>query len=329
MAPSNCCLHYHASLIPVTIRTIEKRDCAPNNSKTQVMPFPSNLLERAYKRSRGWAFLTGKDLVQRLTRRDPSAKQVVFVAGVQRSGTNMMMSVLERSLETDVYHERDPRAFDAYEMRPPEVIRDLIDRSPAPWVVIKSLCELQDIGTLLDGFAPAKAIWVVRDLDDVVNSHLQLWTGMPESIRRIVEEGDTAGWRGRGMSADTLSVLKDHYHPGLDNPSACALFWYFRNILFFEQNLDRDPRVRLVRYEHLVTNPHETFGSLFSFLGLRYTQRVSRRVFASSVRKANPPAIDPAIRLLCEDLNARLEHVLTGTVRPFEGRESGGCEQLG
>jgi hypothetical protein len=295
------------------------------------MPPSSNLFHRALRKAQRQAFLVSKDLLQRATRgrAGDGGKQVVLVAGVQRSGTNMMMNVLERSLETDVYHERDPRAFDSYEMRPRHVIRKLIDRSPASCMVIKSLCELQDLAALLDEFAPARAVWVVRDFDDVVNSHLRLWTGMPESIRRIVEDGDTAGWRGRGMSRETLALLRDHYHADLDIPSACALFWYFRNVLFFEQHLDRNPLVRLVRYEHLVTHPHETFGSLFEFLGLRYTPRISRHVFASSVRKAEPPKIDPAIRRLCEGLTLRFESILTDTAESPATREPETCGPTG
>lgn len=42
----------------------------------------------------------------------------VFVAGMHRSGTNMLMEVLDWNGLTDVYHEADLRAFTpGYEMR--------------------------------------------------------------------------------------------------------------------------------------------------------------------------------------------------------------------
>ena len=59
-------------------------------------------------------------------------KTVVFVGGIQRSGTNLMIDVLERSIETDVFHERDRRAFQDFQMRPPEVIRHLLDATGQP-----------------------------------------------------------------------------------------------------------------------------------------------------------------------------------------------------
>ncbi|ADE15266.1 conserved hypothetical protein [Nitrosococcus halophilus Nc 4] len=258
------------------------------------------------------AFLLKKQAYQTLFLSLPrkDAKRLIFVAGVQRSGTNMLMDVLERSFETKVYHERDPRAFDCYEMRPPRIIHKLVKVSSAPHVVLKALCELQDLRRLMDEFAPSKGIWLVRHYEDVVNSHLDLWSGMPESIRRIVEDRNGAGWRGRGMSDETHALVRSLYHPGISNESACALFWYFRNILFFEQGLDRDPRVRLVCYEQLVQRQHETFDELFAFLGIAYTPRVSRQVVASSVRRRSPPEIDPAIRQVCNALSARIERLV-------------------
>ena len=75
------------------------------------------------KRRSSRALLLGKkSLLHRLVGQagGGASRRYLFVGGVQRSGTNMLMDVLERSYETDVYHERDPRAFDGYQMRSPQ-----------------------------------------------------------------------------------------------------------------------------------------------------------------------------------------------------------------
>ena len=253
------------------------------------------------------ALLLAKRVRQRWTGRSSTGqpKQVIFVAGVQRSGTNMMMDVIERSFATDVYHESDPRAFTRYEMHSPQEIHRLVTDSPAPYVAIKSLCELQDLKALLDEFAPAKAVWMVRDYEDVVNSHLVLWHKTPQFLGQIVADRNSARWRGRGMSDQTHALVSRLYHPDISNASASALFWYFRNVLFFEQHLDQDDRVQPMRYEMLVTDPQRQFARLFDWFGLDYTRRISSKVFASSVRKQPPPEIEPAIRDLCDELTAR------------------------
>ena len=123
----------------------------------------------------------------------------------------MVMDLLERSAQTEVFHERDPRAFDNYELRGDDVIERLARRSPAPKVVFKALCESQDVGRLIQRFAPAQAIWVYRDYEATVRSHVRKWTGMPSTMRIIVEEGGTDGWRGRGTVSYTHLTLPTIY----------------------------------------------------------------------------------------------------------------------
>jgi hypothetical protein len=239
-----------------------------------------------------------------------SDRRVVFVGGVQRSGTNMVMDALERSLETVVYHERDPRAFHEFQMRPPPVIRALVAEAPARTVVVKALCELQDLGRLLDDFAPAKAIWVVRRYEDMVNSHMKKWRGCPATLGAMVADPAAGGWRGRGMSEAARAVLARHHRPDMSDASAVALFWYLRNVLYFEQGFERDPRLIAVRYESLVREPEAQFRRLFAFLELPYGRRIAKGLFASSVGRDPPPDIAPDVRRLCDDLARRFEPFL-------------------
>lgn len=233
----------------------------------------------------------------------------VFVAGMQRSGTNMLMEVLDRSLRTDVYHETDPRAFERYEMRSPERIRALAERSGAPHFVIKALCELDQVKALLDSFTPAKTVWIVRDFNDSVNSAIASFGHFASRMARMSEDRLSDGWYGRGMSDATHALLRQSYHADINEASAAAMMWYFRNVLFFEQSLDTDPRALLVKYEALVTEPSREFPRIFRFLEIPYSPWLSRHVFASSVRRKAAPALDPAISACCESLAQRFEQV--------------------
>lgn len=258
------------------------------------------------------ALLLGKGLWQRLGAR-PQQRTHIFVAGMQRSGTNMVMEVLERSPRTDVYHESDARAFDRFEMRDEGVIRQLAARSRAPFFVIKALCELDRIRHLMDAFGPARTLWILRDMEDVVNSAVHSFRNFPAQLERIVANRNAAQWRGRGMSDETHAHLRALYHSGMDEASAAALTWYFRNVLYFDQGLDRDPRVMLVTYESLVAEPHAVFPRIFAFLGLEYSRWVARIVHARSVGRRPPPQLEPGVKALCEGLEARFRAV-TGEV---------------
>ncbi|RLQ20758.1 sulfotransferase family protein [Seongchinamella sediminis] len=246
--------------------------------------------------------------------RNRAGQHVAFIAGVQRSGTNMMMDVLERSAETDVYHERDRRAFDNYQMRQPAVIHSLLRRSRGRCFVIKSLCELQHLQRLMEEFTPARTVWIVRDYRDVVNSMCKSFGNQGKQVKRIAVDRDADGWQGQGMSDATHALVRDHVHDAISDPSAAALIWYFRNQLYFDQGLDGDPRVLLVRYESLVTQPEPEFRRIFAFLDLAYRRGHSRKVVPHSIRKAREPDIEQPIRDLCEAMMGRFDGL-----RPLTG----------
>ncbi|MFC3104829.1 sulfotransferase family protein [Salinisphaera aquimarina] len=222
----------------------------------------------------------------------------MFVAGVQRSGTNMVMDLLEADLATEVFHETDHRAFDNYELR-----------TPAPLSVPKALCEGQDVRYLLDQFSGSRCLWVYRHYEDVARPHARKWAQMPDTIRRLCDkQGDIEGRSGRGMPDATRAVLRAHWHEDLNNEPACAPFWYFRNQHYFGQCLSEDPRVRLLGYETLLEHPHDNTEALYDFAGLDYLSRAgqSNKAPESTRRAYSDSIIDTSVRKLCDEMFARL-----------------------
>lgn len=246
-----------------------------------------------------------KTLCQRLRPRPVS--QHVFVAGVQRSGTNLLMDVLDASAATQVFHETDPRAFEHYEMRDQAVIRQLVQASPAPVFVIKALCELDRIPSLMETFAPAKTIWVVRDWRDSINSAIRSFGNFVPQWQRLAH-GDANDWRGRGMSPATRELLMALYRPDASEAEGAAIMWFYRNALFFEHLLAGDSRVRVVFYEALVLNPMREVSAVYDFLGLPgFNAAIAGRIHARSVKHRSPPDISPAVVALCDELLARFK----------------------
>lgn len=259
-----------------------------------------SLRERVERRL--WRAL--KPLRQRSAGRE--AQRFLFVAGMQRSGTNMLMEMLEWSRHTDVYHETDPRTFDNYEMRTPSVIRSVASRSPAPLFVIKSLCELDRVRALTDEFAPAQTLWMLRRYDDTVNSAIRSFPNFKHQALRLARDKSAADWRGRGMSDETQAAIRRLAHAGMNEASAAALMWYYRNVLFFEQGLQGDARVKVLSYEHLVAAPAQALQGVFGFIGLPgWSPWISRYVHVQSIGKSPPADIEPAVRSLCDGLAER------------------------
>ncbi len=271
----------------------------------------AGLVRRIGRRVRRGSRLALKRAVQRARpRRGGEPPLTLLVAGVQRSGTNMVMDVLERSLETDVYHERDPRAFDNYEMRPLEVIRGLRARTRARVFVVKALCELDHLTFLMDRLAPARAVWVVRDWRDSVRSQLRSFPRHPGWIRRTLADPAAGGWIGRGlMGSGLLERARRLAREDMDDVSAAALFWWFRNQLFFEQGLERNARVLVVRYEDLVRRPLSGFGALFAHAGLAFDPMWADDVSPRSVGAGAGLEADAPIAAACEALLGRFARI--------------------
>lgn len=231
--------------------------------------------------------------------------QHVFVAGMQRSGTNLLMDVLDASLMTQVFHETDVRAFHEYQMRELDVIHQLVQACPAPVFVIKALCELDRIKLLMETFSPAKTLWVVRDWRDSVNSAIKSFDNFVSQWHRLTR-GDPCSWRGRGMSPATREQLARLYHPGASEAEGAAIMWFYRNVLFFEQQLDADARVRVVFYEDLVQHPMDVVAAVYDFAGLSgFSAAIARRIHARSVKHHSLPDISPEVASLCDGLLSR------------------------
>lgn len=238
--------------------------------------------------------------------------QHVFVAGMQRSGTNLLMDVLDASADTQVFHETDPSAFERYEMRDLVVIQQLARKCPAPVFVIKALCELDRIKLLMDTFPPAKTIWVVRDWRDSVNSAIKSFGNFVPQWKRLAH-GDANDWRGRGMSPATRELVAAMYNLDASEAEGAAIMWFYRNALFFEQQLAADARVRVVFYEDMVQHPMREVAAVYDFLGLHgFNRRVAGRIHARSVKHRSPPDISPAVSALCDELLARFRALPRG-----------------
>jgi len=272
-------------------------------------------LPEIYKRSSRSFFLTAKNLYWQFRPTPQEQRRHLFVAGVQRSGTNMLMDILEKSWNTSTYHERDPRAFDNYKMRELPVIEALAKHSPMPLFVIKALFELQELPDLMHHFSPAKTVWIVRNYNDTVNSTLNSFRrNLVARINRAVQP-DTDEWLGAGMSDETRKRLHPLVHTDMKEEDAAALQWYFRNVLFFEMGFDdRHADVLAMSYEELVTAPEMEIQRLCRFIDIPYVPRLSEGIFSSSVGKRRKPAISPPVAELCSELEhrfRRLTHVPT------------------
>jgi hypothetical protein len=201
-------------------------------------------------------------------------------------------------------------AFKGYYLRSDRVIEWLIRRTPAPIISFGSILDSQFTDNLLSRFKYAMAIWVYRHYQDVANSCARMqWGYKLKEYARWVAHGELEklGARGKRISPNTVRLFEKLFREDLSNEDGACLYWYMRNLLYFDLNLSNDPHVLIVQYEDTVQNKEKAFQRIFDFLGFPYDPVIIKDIFSSSVGKHPRPVIDPAIREVCNALQTRLD----------------------
>jgi hypothetical protein len=235
----------------------------------------------------------------------------VFVVGVQRSGTNMLVRGLERSPEVEVRNENDGEAFDRFQLRSDPVVRRIVERSGHRYVLFKPLCDSHRIADILDALgtpSPGRAIWAYRDVRGRVRSAVQKFgPANLDALRRIASGAGEGMWQSGGLGPEKLELIRGFDYERMSPESASALFWYLRNSLFFDLGLDRRDDIILASYHAMVGEPERAMRALCGALGFAYQPALIAHIDARSTRVAPSLDLDSRIATLCDDLEERLD----------------------
>jgi len=251
----------------------------------------------------------------------PGSAVPVYVVGLQRSGTNMLMRGLNTAPEFEVRNENDHQLFHRFRMRSDDVLRETVARSRHAFVLVKPLCDSHRIDELLDlpGLAPGRAVWVFRDVDDRARSEVSKFGDSNLlALRRIVDGTGGTDWQAQRLSESLRELISRFDYQQMTPEGAAALFWYVRNSLYFDLGLDRREDVMLASYDELVADPEGSMRRLCEFISFPYRAELSEHVERRTTHQRRPLAIDPDVRSLCDSMAARLEQAL----HPASGRES-------
>jgi hypothetical protein len=234
-------------------------------------------------------------------------KVPIFLVGCGRSGTNMISDRLGRSWEIELYNEDHPAAFDNYYLKDLATIETLVQENHANAVLFKPIRDTYQTNLLLSHFANAKAIFVIRHYDDVINSAMKKF-GVIHWMSQVKGwlADDFAEFSASPPSDASKDFIRSRYNDGLNPESGAALFWWFRNHLFFDLGLDQNENVRLVQYEAVVSEAQKELSSLCEFLEIKFQPSMVENVRTSSVRRDSRPLLDAQIRQDCEELWCRL-----------------------
>jgi hypothetical protein len=235
--------------------------------------------------------------------------RAVFLVGVQRSGTNMLVRGLERAPEVEVRNENDSDAFHRFQLRSDDVVAGLVKGSRHQIVLFKPLCDSHRLPHLLDdlGLAAPAGLWAYRDVEGRVRSALaKFGTANLEALQQIVATGGEGMWQARGLTGDDVEELRSLDPSTMSPATACACFWWLRNRIFFRLQLDQRQDVLLTSYQRFLDDPEASMRRVCEHLAFPYRPELIAHV----ERRASPTraAIDIAlpVRRRCDELSEQL-----------------------
>jgi sulfotransferase family protein len=235
----------------------------------------------------------------------------VYVVGIQRSGTTMLMEALNERPDVGLYRDSDPRAFFGFQLRSDDVIRNLVMKGNHRCVVFKPLCDSHRVVHLLEGLGTpsrGRAVWIYRGFEGRVRSTVAIWPENNLRVLRAIAEGRGADfWESGGLSPECLELIQSFDYAELSRESAAALLWYVRNALFFDLELDRRGDVLLMSYERILAEPERSMRSLCDFLSLPFDRRMAAVIDPNAPSKGPSLEIDARIRAQSVELESRLE----------------------
>ncbi len=244
---------------------------------------------------------------------DTGTARPVFVVGLQRSGTNMVLRAVDTSPETQVYNENSRRAFDRYRLLDDRVC-PLVGQSRARAVLFKPLCDSHRLDDLLHlartcgtGSPGSRAVWVYRAVDGRVRSTLSKFGDHDRTVLSLIAAGRGDGlWQAGGLSEPTRATISSFDVPSLSPASASALFWWARNRLVLDRGWAERDDVLVVSYDRVLAQPAPELQRLCRFVGVTFTTPMAADVTRPSLSPTELD-LDRGVRDLCTELAEELD----------------------
>ncbi|MGL5815920.1 MAG: sulfotransferase domain-containing protein [Phycicoccus sp.] len=239
----------------------------------------------------------------------PGTSRPVYVVGLQRSGTNMLLRGLDAAAEIDARGENDRALFDRFRLRGVDVLAAAVGRSQHRLVLLKPICDSHRVDLLLDDPAlpGGKALWVVRDAVERARSEVaKFGPANLIALRDIAAGRGESRWQGERLPASSVELVRSFDTHTMTAHTAAVLFWVVRNQLVFDLGLDRRHDVLVVSYDRFAAEPAGTMRHVCRFLDFPFDPALCAHVTRRTTHGDAPLDIDPRVLELAHGLDARL-----------------------
>lgn len=230
----------------------------------------------------------------------------VYVFGVQRSGTTMMIHCFNQLPDAEVLGEKS-KATVNIKLKSNDEIRAIINDSKHDFVVFKPLMESAKAPELLSLKSGSKALWVFRKVEDRASSAVERFGDHNLEVLTAISKGEMMdSWQAEGLTEENLKMIKSFDWSTVSPEDAAAVFWYIRNSLYFDLGFDKRKDIMPVAYEELVQRPEETLKRVCKFVGCEYVSGMAEIIHGKSLGKGGD-SLDKRVSDMCHPMYDRLD----------------------
>jgi hypothetical protein len=227
----------------------------------------------------------------------------------------MMQNIFDKDINTKCYHEfseiSSNDAVGGIRLNSFEQIKQVFFTVKAPLIVLKPLVESQNVPELLSFFDNSLALWMFRNYKDVALSNIKRF-GIDNGIHdlRPIVTGEPNNWRSEKVSKHVQETVSEYFSEDMSPYDAAVLFWWARNSIFFDLELEDHPRVMMCSYEDFVLDPENFVRRVYQRLGQPYpATSITAEVHSKSRKKGKDIELSPEIEDLAVEMQNRLNIV--------------------
>ena len=242
-------------------------------------------------------------------------QSILFIMGCQRSGNSMMQNIFDKDLNTRCFHEFSEISSNdtvgGIRLNSFELVKKEFSIVKAPLIVLKPLVESQNVPELLSYFDNSIALWMFRNYKDVALSNIKRF-GINNGINdlRPIVNNEPNNWRSEKVSQHVRETISKYFSEDMSPYDAAVLFWFARNSLFFDLELDKNPRVMMCSYEDFVLDSEKYVKNIYQRLGQAYPETsITAEVHSKSRKKGRDIELSPHIAQLALEIQDKLEAV--------------------
>ena len=224
-----------------------------------------------------------------------------------------MQNIFDYDLNTKCYQEKSDLSsidkLNGIRLNSLDLIDHKLRKVKAPFIILKPLVESQNTCELLDYFQNSIALWMFRHYKDVAASNLKLF-GQKNGINDIrpIVNNEPENWRSEKTSRQVREIISNYFSETMNPYDAAVLFWYARNSLYFDLDLDKNPKVLICKYTDFVNYPEKVVKKIYEKSGYIFTgQDINKYVHTKSLKKGRNIELSMGVESLAQNLLDKLE----------------------